>query len=62
MNDQLSDERPSVAEAASLLEWWLEAGVDIAVGEEPRNWLKPAAEPKAAAEVYARLKAEATAA
>jgi DNA polymerase len=48
MNDQLSNERPSVAEAASLLEWWLDAGVDIAVGEEPRNWLKPAAEPRQA--------------
>ena len=30
-----------VAEARSALAWWLEAGVDIAVQEEPRNWLKP---------------------
>jgi DNA polymerase len=30
------------AEARSALAWWLEAGVDIAVQEEPRNWLKPA--------------------
>lgn len=29
------------AEAASALGWWLESGVDIAVQEEPRNWLKP---------------------
>jgi DNA polymerase len=30
------------AEARSALGWWLEAGVDTAVQEEPRNWLKPA--------------------
>ena len=29
----------SRAEAASLLGWWLEAGVDVGIGEEPRNWL-----------------------
>ena len=29
------------AEARSALRWWLEAGVDVAVQEEPRNWLKP---------------------
>lgn len=33
----------SLAEARSALAWWLEAGVDIAVQEEPRNWLKPPA-------------------
>jgi len=31
-----------VAEARSALAWWLEAGVDAAVQEAPRNWLKPA--------------------
>jgi DNA polymerase len=31
-----------IAEARSALGWWLEAGVDIAVQEEPRDWLKPA--------------------
>jgi uracil-DNA glycosylase len=31
-----------VAEARSALRWWLEAGVDGAIQEEPRNWLKPA--------------------
>ena len=31
----------SRAELAGLLEWWTEAGVDAAVAEEPRNWLKP---------------------
>jgi DNA polymerase len=33
------------AEARSALAWWLEAGVDAAVQEEPRNWLKPAPKP-----------------
>jgi DNA polymerase len=36
-----------LAEARSALAWWLEAGVDLALQEEPRNWLKPPA-PKAA--------------
>lgn len=31
---QISD-----AEAKSVLEWWLEAGVDALVDERPRNWL-----------------------
>jgi uracil-DNA glycosylase family 4 len=31
-----------IAEARSALTWWLEAGVDVAVQEEPRDWLKPA--------------------
>ncbi|HWJ37945.1 MAG TPA: hypothetical protein VNR86_04205, partial [Sphingomicrobium sp.] len=31
------------AEARSALAWWLEAGVDVAVQEEPRDWLKPSA-------------------
>jgi len=31
-----------IAEARSALSWWLEAGVDTAIQEEPRNWLKPA--------------------
>ena len=31
-----------LAEARSALAWWLQAGVDIVVQEEPRNWLKPA--------------------
>ena len=29
------------AEARSALAWWLEAGVDLAVQEQPRDWLKP---------------------
>lgn len=31
-----------IAEARSALAWWLEAGVDAAVQEAPRDWLKPA--------------------
>jgi uracil-DNA glycosylase family 4 len=39
-----------IAEARSALAWWLEAGVDVAVQEEPRDWLKPiAARPQAKA-------------
>ena len=30
------------AEARSALAWWLDAGVDSAVQEQPRDWLKPA--------------------
>ena len=28
--------------AASTLRWWSDAGVDVIVGESPRDWLKPA--------------------
>ena len=38
-----------IAEARSALAWWLEAGVDIAIQEEPRDWLKPAPPPQRAA-------------
>ena len=31
-----------IAEARSALAWWLEAGVDVAIQEAPRDWLKPA--------------------
>ena len=34
------DDRLSAVEAASTLGWWLEAGVDVAIAEAPRNWLK----------------------
>jgi uracil-DNA glycosylase family 4 len=30
-------------EATTLLRWWLDAGVDTAIAEEPRQWLKAAA-------------------
>jgi uracil-DNA glycosylase family 4 len=46
-----------IAEARSALAWWLEAGVDAAVQEEPRYWLRPVApavrEHKPAAEAAA---------
>jgi DNA polymerase len=32
-------------ELASTLAWWLDAGVDVPVAEEPRDWLKPKAPP-----------------
>ena len=32
------------AAAESLLAWWHEAGVDVAIEEEPRNWMAPAAQ------------------
>ena len=38
----------SRGEAASLLGWWLDAGVDSAISEQPRDWLKPSAPPVAA--------------
>jgi len=37
-----------IAEARSALAWWLEAGVDTLVQEEPRDWLRPAVEKPAA--------------
>ena len=40
-----SDQR----QAAALLGWWLESGVDVPLGEEPRDWRKAApAAPQAA--------------
>ena len=30
-----------IAEARSALAWWLQAGVDAAIQEEPRDWLRP---------------------
>jgi uracil-DNA glycosylase family 4 len=35
--------------AASALDWWREAGVDVIVGEEPRDWLNPKAKAAPAA-------------
>ena len=31
------------AEAPAHVGWWLEAGVDVAIQEQPRDWLKPRA-------------------
>lgn len=36
------------AAAASLIAWWKEAGVDVALDEAPRDWLKPAPKPQTA--------------
>ncbi len=30
-----------IAEARSALSWWLQAGVDVAIQEDARDWLKP---------------------
>ena len=47
MNDATILGAISEAEAASLLGWWLDAGVDAAVSETPRDWLRQAAPPVA---------------
>ena len=36
-------DRLTAAEAASVLGWWIEAGVDVAIQEKPRAWLSDAA-------------------
>lgn len=36
-------DRLTAVEAASVLGWWIEAGVDVAVQEKPRAWLGEAA-------------------
>jgi DNA polymerase len=44
--------RIDAAQAASLLGWWLESGVDAAIGEEARDWIRsPAPAPAARASV-----------
>jgi uracil-DNA glycosylase family 4 len=35
----------SPAAAISALQWWIEAGVDLIVDEEPRDWLRPKTKP-----------------
>jgi DNA polymerase len=42
----------SPGDAASALQWWSEAGVDVLVDEAPRDWLRPKA-PAAAARAAA---------
>jgi len=32
--------------AASALQWWADAGVDVMVDEEPRDWLRPKPKPE----------------
>lgn len=36
-------DRMTAAEAASVVGWWIEAGVDVAIQEKPRAWLGEAA-------------------
>ena len=51
------------AEAMSVLEWWLESGVDVLVDERPRNWLQekqkpsqqPVSEPESARQDQTRM-------
>lgn len=38
MNERLEPSDLTRAEAMSLLAWWVEAGVDVAVQDEPRDW------------------------
>jgi len=44
-------DRLTAAEAASVLGWWIEAGVDVAIQERPRMWLSEAGLGEAAAPV-----------
>jgi DNA polymerase len=37
------------AAAASVLQWWADAGVDVLIDEEPRDWLRPKSAPEAPA-------------
>jgi DNA polymerase len=39
----------SPADAASVLRWWSDAGVDVLVADAPRDWLRPAPSPAPAA-------------
>ena len=62
-------DRLTAAEAASVLGWWIEAGVDVAIQEKPRAWFgeaathvpasapEPAAATPAAEEIPASLEA-----
>jgi len=50
-------DRLTAAEAASVIGWWLEAGVDVAIQEQPRAWLGAAAAPSPEAHV---IEAQAT--
>jgi uracil-DNA glycosylase family 4 len=48
-------DRIGAAEAASALAWWLDAGVDMAVQEAPRDWLEGETAPPSAASQSAPL-------
>jgi uracil-DNA glycosylase family 4 len=36
----------STADAESVLQWWSDAGVDVMIDEEPRDWLRPKPKPE----------------
>src|SRR4051812_3722947 len=44
-----------IAEARSALGWWIEAGVDVAVQEDARDWLRPAPAVAAAVEALPNI-------
>lgn len=48
---QVSADQTSREDIASLLGWWRDAGVDVAIDEAPRNWLASVAGSKAAVAV-----------
>ena len=41
----------SQADAASVLQWWSDAGVDVMIDEAPRDWLRPQPRPAPAADL-----------
>jgi DNA polymerase len=41
--------KDEIAAAASVLQWWADAGVDILIDEAPRDWLRPPPAREAAA-------------
>ena len=60
MNERLEAGGLSRGEALSLLAWWVEAGVDVAVQDEPRDWRvrSPAPPPPAEREGWSPPSAE----
>jgi DNA polymerase len=51
----------SQAAAASVLQWWQDAGVDVMIDESPRDWLRPKPAPEPAPNASAAALAEARA-
>ncbi len=59
MDGRVDREGLGRAEAANLLAWWIEAGVDTAVGEAPRDWRAPRRSPENPVELTAEPTEEA---
>ena len=55
-------DRMTAAEAASVIGWWIEAGVDVAIQEKPRVWLGEAASQATVPESRAELPIQAASA